>query len=134
MNASCNYGSKFVQVRSVYSSVQLSPDSPTHSTSSYFHGRYWPSAPVPGCAVWAPRTDTFYRAAGCETFRAHRSMSKRTIRIPDAGGCSGAKHLLHCSRAVAAHTIRYDTILYDTIRSYFNVRLKADISQLNLPH
>jgi len=30
-------------------------------------------------------------------------------------------------------TIRYDTIRYDT-RCYFNVRSKADISQLNLPH
>ena len=29
--------------------------------------------------------------------------------------------------------IRYDTIRYDT-RCYFNVRSKADISQLNLPH
>ena len=29
--------------------------------------------------------------------------------------------------------IAYDTIRYDT-RCYFNVRLKADISQLNLPH
>jgi len=28
---------------------------------------------------------------------------------------------------------RYDTIRYDT-RCYFNVRSKADISQLNLPH
>ena len=27
----------------------------------------------------------------------------------------------------------YDTIRYDT-RCYFNVRSKADISQLNLPH
>ena len=30
-------------------------------------------------------------------------------------------------------TIRYDTIQYDT-RCYFNVRSKADISRLNLPH
>jgi len=31
--------------------------------------------------------------------------------------------------------IRYDTIRYDTIRdASFNVRLKADISQLNLQH
>ena len=29
--------------------------------------------------------------------------------------------------------VRYDTIRYDT-RCYFNVRSKADISQLNLPH
>jgi len=29
--------------------------------------------------------------------------------------------------------LRYDTIRYDT-RCYFNVRSKADISQLNLPH
>ena len=28
---------------------------------------------------------------------------------------------------------RYDTIRYDT-RCYFNVRSKADMSQLNLPH
>jgi len=28
---------------------------------------------------------------------------------------------------------KYDTIRYDT-RCYFNVRSKADISQLNLPH
>ena len=31
------------------------------------------------------------------------------------------------------NTIRYDTIRYDT-RCYFNVRSKADISLLNLPH
>ena len=36
------------------------------------------------------------------------------------------------------HTMRhlvkeYDTIRYDT-RCYFNVRLKANMSQLNLPH
>ena len=30
-------------------------------------------------------------------------------------------------------SLRYDTIRYDT-RCYFNVRSKADISQLNLPH
>ena len=30
--------------------------------------------------------------------------------------------------AICYHTIRYDT------RCYFNVRSKADISQLNLPH
>ena len=30
-------------------------------------------------------------------------------------------------------TVRYDTIRYDTT-CYFNVRSKADISQLNLPH
>ena len=29
--------------------------------------------------------------------------------------------------------IRYDTIRYDT-RCHFNVRSKADMSQLNLPH
>jgi len=29
-------------------------------------------------------------------------------------------------------TVRYDTIRYDT-RRYFNVRSKADMSQLNLP-
>jgi len=33
----------------------------------------------------------------------------------------------------ALNTIAYDTIRYDTI-CYFNVRSKADISQLNLPH
>jgi len=32
-----------------------------------------------------------------------------------------------------AKPLRYDTIRYDT-RCYFNVRSKADISQLNLPH
>ena len=32
--------------------------------------------------------------------------------------------------SVVDNTLRYD---YDT-RCYFNVRLKADISQLNLPH
>jgi len=30
-------------------------------------------------------------------------------------------------------SVRYDTIRYDT-RCYFNVRSKADMSQLNLPH
>jgi len=32
-----------------------------------------------------------------------------------------------------SHQQNYDTIRYDT-RCYFNVRSKADISQLNLPH
>ena len=31
------------------------------------------------------------------------------------------------------HPEHYDTIRYDT-RCYFNVRSKADMSQLNLPH
>jgi len=31
------------------------------------------------------------------------------------------------------HTIVYDTIRYDT-RCYFNVRSKADMNRLNLPH
>ena len=40
-----------------------------------------------------------------------------------------------CTTATnTSNTIRYDTIRCDTIRSYFNVRSKADISQLNLPH
>jgi len=38
-----------------------------------------------------------------------------------------------CPLTVRYDTIRYDTIRYDT-RCYFNVRSKADISQLNLPH
>jgi len=33
---------------------------------------------------------------------------------------------------IAQRNIEYDTIRYD--RCYFNVRSKADISQLNLPH
>jgi len=42
------------------------------------------------------------------------------------------------SRVVSVWTqaqkgLAYDTIRYDT-RCYFNVRSKADISQLNLPH
>ena len=36
-------------------------------------------------------------------------------------------------RSDVALAIRYDTIQYNT-RCYFNVRLKADMSQLNLPH
>jgi len=43
-------------------------------------------------------------------------------------------NLLHKRRAVMGYdTIRYDTIRYDT-RCYFNLRSKADMSQLNLPH
>ena len=38
------------------------------------------------------------------------------------------KHQLDHTVAIASTTIRYDT------RCYFNVRSKADISQLNLPH
>ena len=38
-----------------------------------------------------------------------------------AAGVVGQAHRLH-------NTIRYDT------RCYFNVRSKADVSQLNLPH
>jgi len=34
---------------------------------------------------------------------------------------------------IVTHIGPYDTIRYDT-RCYFNVRSKADISQLNLPH
>jgi len=36
-------------------------------------------------------------------------------------------------RPPSRHTIRYDTIRCDA-RCYFNVRSKADISQLDLPH
>ena len=36
-------------------------------------------------------------------------------------------------RSDVALAIRYDTIQYNT-RCYFKVRLKADMSQLNLPH
>jgi len=39
--------------------------------------------------------------------------------------------LPHRHRAI--DTIAYDTIRYDT-RGYFNVRSKANTSQLNLPH
>ena len=35
---------------------------------------------------------------------------------------------VYCLRLLGYDTIRYDT------RCYFNVRSKADISQLNLPH
>ena len=36
-------------------------------------------------------------------------------------------------RVYVLAVLMYDTIRYDT-RCYFNVRSKADISQLNLPH
>ena len=42
--------------------------------------------------------------------------------VPDKGPLNGC-----------ACVLRWDTIRYDT-RCYFNVRSKADISQLNLPH
>ena len=46
-------------------------------------------------------------------------------------------HAKHRVEVCIAHqpydTIRYDTIRYDT-RCCFNVRSKADMSQLNLPH
>jgi len=38
----------------------------------------------------------------------------------------------NCGKA-SSNMLRYDTIRYDT-RCYFNVRSKADMSQLNLPH
>jgi len=37
------------------------------------------------------------------------------------------------NRVLLSCNTRHDTIRYDT-RCYFNVRSKADISQLNLPH
>ena len=40
---------------------------------------------------------------------------------------------IDCTAARRANAGEYDTIRYDT-RCYFNVRSKADISQLNLPH
>jgi len=40
---------------------------------------------------------------------------------------------LPCATSFGARTMLDITIRYDT-RCYFNVRSKADISQLNLPH
>ena len=37
------------------------------------------------------------------------------------------------NQSISIRLLRYDTIRYDT-RCYFNVRSKADMSQLNLPH
>jgi len=39
----------------------------------------------------------------------------------------------YCTRHLTVSLLHLDTIRYDT-RCYFNVRSKADISQLNLPH
>ena len=65
----------------------------------------------------------------------------QTVRLSDKvsprGG--GAGHDIHiCGHLCLVPEqvrleLRYDTIRYDT-RCYFNVRSKADMSQLNLPH
>ena len=52
-----------------------------------------------------------------------QSLSDIDITVSDLSWCYVS----------AARTIQYDTIRYDT-RCYFNVRSKADTSQLNLPH
>ena len=50
-----------------------------------------------------------------------------SVRIAFAGS------LVLAARTGLAIQVRYDTIRYDT-KCYFNVRSKADMSQLNLPH
>jgi len=48
---------------------------------------------------------------------------------------TGDERGVQCPPSVVGQSVtaEYHTIRYDT-RSYFNVRSKADISQLNLPH
>ena len=53
--------------------------------------------------------------------RARGLQTERIVWCRRAGAWHGRPHM-------GANTIRYDT------RCYFNVRSKADISQLNLPH
>jgi len=54
---------------------------------------------------------------------------KTSLDFTEARDSEGQWHQLeHMQVCTSLHKIRYDT------RCYFNVRSKADISQLNLPH
>jgi len=63
----------------------------------------------------------------------HENQVERSVGSRDrVDGRTRPIAVLFLDNAVAAR-LWYDTIRYDT-RCYFNVRSKADISQLNLPH
>ena len=60
----------------------------------------------------------------CTLAAAHARM----LYIQQTRQCLEAEHSARRHHGKEVGTIRYDT------RCYFNVRSKADISQLNLPH
>ena len=72
-----------------------------------------------------------------QTNYASESLTDQQCRQSDitAGVDTAAVRLAIIPRqgTTVDSSIWYDTIRYDT-RCYFNVRSKADISQLNLPH
>ena len=81
-------------------------------------------------------------AGGCEAWEFECASAERCVLKmfmcngrDDCGDLSdedetACSQLIHCRQLVTAN---HDTIRYDT-RCYFNVRSKADVSQLNLPH
>jgi len=65
-----------------------------------------------------------------------RRVHARAAAVVDVAEMIGVEQRTrHRRRPVHVHggCVAYDTIRYDT-RCYFNVRSKADISRLNLPH
>ena len=78
------------------------------STSARHWSTRWTSSLMSHCPAGRPTS----RHAAAHTDRAYTTQQ---------------------SQAAAINTTQYDTIRHDT-RCYFNVRSKADISQLNLPH
>ena len=65
---------------------------------------------------------------------ARRFCSNRSITPARRAHISNLQQRVYCCEPMLEQTDgRTDTIRYDT-RCYFNVRSKANISQLNLPH
>jgi len=88
-----------------------------------------------GDEIYVLRWKNTESAAQMEVYGVASCRFLRRVNLPDAAG--GFTDMAACEhhRCVYAsdHVLRCDTIRYDT-RCYFNVRSKADISQLNLPH
>jgi len=73
--------------------------------------------------VWYGSQETANSAAMTQSMRATRRRAAMMRSSVQLGGGAATSRVLS----------RYDTIRYDT-RCYSNMRLKADMSQLNLPH
>ena len=73
--------------------------------------------------VWYGSQETANSAAMTQSMRATRRRAAMMRSSVQLGGGAATSRVLS----------RYDTIRYDT-RCYSNMRLKADMSQLNVPH
>jgi len=62
---------------------------------------------------------------------SYRLNEPKIMYFPDRGAYAPYATCMATPLSIREH--RYDTTRYDT-RCYFNVRSKADMSQLNLPH